>query len=116
MALPEGKWLNGRLYAETGAIAQGTDVVPAMLTPGEFVVNREAARSNLGLLSFMNQAKSPLSPVGATSNFSIVINTKTDLSPEQIRREVIPTLEKELKRKSQDGKFIIATSGLRTNK
>jgi TP901 family phage tail tape measure protein len=116
MALPQGKWLDGKLYAAGGAIAQGTDVVPAQLTPGEFVVNREAARSNLGLLSFMNQAKAPISPVGATSNFSIVINTKTDLSPEQIRREIIPTLEKELKRKSQDGKFIIATSGLRTNK
>jgi len=30
------------------------DVVPAMLTPGEFVVNREAAQANLPLLSAIN--------------------------------------------------------------
>jgi TP901 family phage tail tape measure protein len=115
--VPQGKWLDGKLYAAGGAsVNQGTDVVPAQLTPGEFVVNREAARYNLGLLSFINKAKAPVSPVAATSNISVIINAKTDLSPEQIKREVIPTLEKELKRKSQDGKFMLATSGLRTNK
>jgi hypothetical protein len=114
--VPHGQYHNGILYAQGGAIAKGTDVVPAMLTPGEFVVNREAARQNLGLLSFMNKVKAPLSPVVPNNSFSIVINTKTDLSPDQIRREVIPTLEKELRKKSQDGKFVIATSGIRTNK
>jgi TP901 family phage tail tape measure protein len=31
-----------------------TDTVPAMLTPGEFVVNKEAAKNNLGLLKTIN--------------------------------------------------------------
>jgi hypothetical protein len=30
------------------------DVVPALLTPGEFVVNREATRANLPLLTAIN--------------------------------------------------------------
>jgi len=116
MAMPEGKWLNGKLYAQGGAIAQGTDTIDARLTPGEFVVNREAARANIGLLSFINSSKAPVSPVQSPTNISIVINAKTDLSAEQIRREVIPTLEKELRAKSQQGRFMLATSGLRTNK
>ena len=101
------------LYAQSGALAKGTDTVPAMLTPGEFVVNREATRNNIGLLSFINQTRGTAVPVERPTNISVVINTKTDLSPDQIRREVIPTLEKELRRKSLEGKFVIANSGVR---
>ena len=110
---PTGKFIDGTLYAQSGAFAQGTDTVPAMLTPGEFVVNREAARYNLGLLSFMNKVKAPIAPVQSPTTISVIINAKTDLSPEQIKREVIPTLEKELRRKSLDGKFVLASQGLR---
>jgi hypothetical protein len=34
-----------------------TDTVPAMLTPGEFVVNKEATKNNLGLLKAINDGK-----------------------------------------------------------
>ena len=37
---------------------RGTDTVPAMLTPGEFVVNREATKKNLGLLKAINKSSS----------------------------------------------------------
>lgn len=33
---------------------KGTDTVPAMLTPGEFVINAEATRKNIGLLHQIN--------------------------------------------------------------
>jgi GR25 family glycosyltransferase involved in LPS biosynthesis len=36
---------------------RGTDTVPAMLTPGEFVVNRNAAQQNLPLLKSINSGK-----------------------------------------------------------
>ena len=36
---------------------RGTDTVPAMLTPGEFVVNRSAAQQNLPLLQSINSGK-----------------------------------------------------------
>jgi TP901 family phage tail tape measure protein len=114
--VPMGSWRNGRLYAAMGSVAQGTDVVPAVLTPGEFVVNREATRNNLGLLSLINSAKAPVSPVVGQTSISVVINATTELTPAQIRREIIPELERELKRKSQEGAFIMATSGIRTNK
>ena len=34
--------------------SRGTDTVPAMLTPGEFVVNADATAANLGLLHAIN--------------------------------------------------------------
>lgn len=114
--VPMGTWNNGRLYAAMGSVAQGTDTVPAVLTPGEFVVNREATRNNLGLLSMINANKAAISPVVGQTTISVVINAKTDLTPAQIRREIIPELERELKKKSQEGAFVMATSGIRTNK
>jgi hypothetical protein len=48
----------GIIYAEGGALVnfqpKGTDTVPAMLTPGEFVVNRQATQKNLPLLKNIN--------------------------------------------------------------
>ncbi len=38
---------------------QGTDTVPAMLTPGEFVVNQAATQRNMGLLKQINGGSNP---------------------------------------------------------
>ena len=49
----------GVVYASTGKyinfVPKGTDTIPAMLTPGEFVVNKTATQQNLPLLKTMNQ-------------------------------------------------------------
>jgi TP901 family phage tail tape measure protein len=45
----------GMVYASRGMfVPRGTDTVPAMLTPGEFVVNRRATQNNLQLLKAIN--------------------------------------------------------------
>jgi hypothetical protein len=48
----------GVVYASNGALInyqpRGTDTVPAMLTPGEFVVNRRSTQANLPLLKAIN--------------------------------------------------------------
>jgi hypothetical protein len=52
-----GMFRGGPVYANRGMfVPRGTDTVPAMLTPGEFVVNRSAvqAGNNLSLLKSMN--------------------------------------------------------------
>ena len=36
---------------------KGTDTVPAMLTPGEFVVNADASRKHLDILKAINKSK-----------------------------------------------------------
>lgn len=38
-----------------GGQAKGTDTVPAMLTPGEYVVNRDATKKNRGILESINK-------------------------------------------------------------
>jgi hypothetical protein len=49
------------IYASKGRLVnfqpRGSDTVPAMLTPGEFVVNRKATKQNLGLLQQINSQK-----------------------------------------------------------
>ena len=52
--------LGGVVYASEGKSIfkpKGTDTVPAMLTPGEFVVNRQAASRNRGALNSINSGK-----------------------------------------------------------
>ena len=48
----------GIVYAANGALmaaqSRGTDTVPAMLTPGEFVVNREASQKHAPILQAIN--------------------------------------------------------------
>ena len=65
-----GKANGGLIYANRGMfIPRGTDTVPAMLTPGEFVVRREAVNrgNNLQLLQQMNGGGG-----GMTSNSAVM--------------------------------------------
>lgn len=98
-----GGWVQG--YAMGGE-------VPAILQPGEFVVNRRAAYSNADTLSSINGGGS-----GTNSSSFVIqkieINAKTNLDKDSIRREIIPEIERVLKRKSQDGEFILAKTGVR---
>jgi len=56
------KQTGGMIYASNGQLInfqpRGTDTVPAMLTPGEFVVNRQATQKNLPLLQSINNSTS----------------------------------------------------------
>jgi len=47
-----------------------TDTVPAMLTPGEFVVNKQATKNNLGLLHSINSQKLNVGGVVNPPNFT----------------------------------------------
>jgi len=55
---PQRKALGGLIYAANGQFVDfkpmGTDTIPAMLTPGEFVVNRTATEKHLPLLTAIN--------------------------------------------------------------
>jgi hypothetical protein len=56
---PQPKQYGGVVYASAGTIVpyqpKGTDTVPAMLTPGEFVVNAKSTAKNLPLLRSINR-------------------------------------------------------------
>jgi TP901 family phage tail tape measure protein len=58
----QGRNSGGPIFMSNGTTVPGvgnTDTVPAMLTPGEFVVNKEATKNNLGLLHSINDSKMP---------------------------------------------------------
>ena len=56
LKLPVFKSMGGMIpkYMASGGMARGTDTVPAMLTPGEFVVNKNATQKFGPLLSAIN--------------------------------------------------------------
>jgi hypothetical protein len=60
-------------YMASGGLARGSDTVPAMLTPGEFVVNKAAAQAYGPLLNSINESKYPsmLGSNGGMSNTPI---------------------------------------------
>ena len=66
----EFKSRGGMIYASRGMfIPRGTDTIPAMLTPGEFVVNRAAVQrgNNLSILQAMNNGSGGVSNSGGTA-------------------------------------------------
>lgn len=61
----------GVVYANRGMfVPRGTDTVPAMLTPGEFVVRREAVQrnNNLSILQAMNKGVSSSAPAASSQS------------------------------------------------
>lgn len=58
-------------FAVGGSVfkSRGTDTVPAMLTPGEFVVNRSATQQNLPLLQSINSGKTSYLAEGGIAGY-----------------------------------------------
>ena len=76
----------GMVYASRGMfVPRGTDTVPAMLTPGEFVVNRAAVQrgNNLQLLKSMNgNGAAPAPAAEGMSNGGVVYRSNGSRGPE----------------------------------
>jgi phage-related protein len=109
-AFAEGGWVGGN----------GTrDTVPAMLTPGEFVVNRKSAGMNAAFLSALNAGGGTFAGGGGRGGTSvhidkIEINSTAPLDKAMVKRDIVPTILEEIKKKSQSGQFIIAAPGVRS--
>lgn len=102
----------GIKYAQSGAFVRGSDTVPFMGAPGEFIVNARASQQNLPALQAINSGQK-MPQTGGVVIENITINSNSKLDADTIRREVIPALEKSLKRKSQDGEFLLDKNGIR---
>jgi hypothetical protein len=101
------------LYAADGMfVPKGTDTVPAMLTPGEYVVNRQAVNSlGVGTMNQVNKGVLPSQTSNVTAN--ITINTTKPVDESIFRQVIWPRVKEELKRSSLDGNFLISSSGVR---
>ena len=75
-------------YFAAGGLSRGTDTVPAMLTPGEFVINKNAATS-LGVKN-LNKLNSGESLGSSVYNYSVGINvTNSNANADDIARAVM---------------------------
>jgi hypothetical protein len=92
------KYLSGGGFA-----AKGTDTVPAMLTPGEFVVNAKSSRKFYSQLVAMNAGIKPIyrAEGGDVTNNSIGdINVSVNGGPstKQTARDIASSLRREMRR------------------
>ena len=76
-----------------GGFAKGTDTVPAMLTPGEFVMSKYAVDTHgINTMKSLNNGES----VGGTvynNTYTLTVNAKTDANPNQIAQAVMTTIK-----------------------
>jgi hypothetical protein len=74
-------------YFSIGGAARGTDIVPAMLTPGEFVMSKYAV-SNYGV-DKMKAINTGTYEGEKVYNYNLNVNVKSDANPEDIARVVM---------------------------
>lgn len=78
-------------YFRSGGFARGTDTVPAMLTPGEFVVSRSAVKSfGIDGLKAINSGTYSSDSV---YNYSVNVSVKSDANPDEIARAVMTQIK-----------------------
>ena len=92
-----GNWSTGGLipkYFAVGGFAKGTDTVPAMLTPGEFIMSKYAVDSyGVDNMRKINNGDS----IGGTvynNTYTLTVNAKTDANPNDIAQAVMSTIKK----------------------
>lgn len=69
----------------------GTDVVPSMLTPGEFVMSRYAV-DNFGV-DRMKAINSGTYSDASVYNYSVAVNVRSDANPDEIARAVMTQIK-----------------------
>jgi hypothetical protein len=80
-------------YFGVGGFARGTDTVPAMLTPGEFVMSKYAVGAHG--IDTMKSINNGQSVGGAVYNntYTLTVNAKTDANPNEIAQAVMSTIK-----------------------
>jgi hypothetical protein len=80
-------------YFAAGGFAKGTDRVPAMLTPGEFIMSKYAV-DNYGVDHMQKMNNGNLDSGAVYNNtYTLTVNAKTDANPNEIARAVMSTIK-----------------------
>ena len=76
-----------------GMTPRGSDTVPAMLTPGEFIMSKYAV-DNFGVNN-LKAINSGSTSVGGDSvyNYNLTVNAKSNASPDDIARTVMAQIQ-----------------------
>ena len=89
-----------------GGIGRGQDTVPAMLSPGEFVMNRRSSSRFFSQLQAMNAGQSPSfrdtgGPVTNIGDINVNVSGGSGSeNPDQVARQIASGLRRELRRKT----------------
>jgi len=76
-----------------GGFAKGTDTVPAMLTPGEFIMSKYAVDSyGLDTMKKINDGEFSGGTV-YNNTYELTVNAKTDANPNEIAQAVMATIK-----------------------
>jgi hypothetical protein len=80
-------------YFAAGGFARGTDTVPAMLTPGEFIMSKYAVDSyGVDNLKKINNGDATGGAV-YNNTYTLTVNAKTDANPNEIAQAVMSTIK-----------------------
>jgi TP901 family phage tail tape measure protein len=80
-------------YFAEGGFARGTDTVPAMLTPGEFVMSKYAVDSyGVDNLKKINSGDATSGAV-YNNTYTLTVNAKTNANPNEIAQAVMSTIK-----------------------
>jgi hypothetical protein len=74
-----------------GGYSMGSDIIPAILTPGEFVVRRPAV-SAFGVDKLEKINRGTYND-GSVYNYNLAVNVKSDSDPNKIARAVITNIK-----------------------
>ena len=78
-------------YMANGGLNRGTDTIPAMLTPGEFVVRKYAVQ-DFGLNN-LNKINDGSYSGGSVYNYNLSVNVKSGANPNDIARVVMTQIK-----------------------
>jgi hypothetical protein len=95
--------LGGFLYRDGGGDARGTDTIPAMLSPGEMVINAASSRKFYSQLVAMNAGSQPAyrQDGGSVTNVGDVsITVQESKTPQSTARELMQAFRREIRRGS----------------
>ena len=90
-------------YFATGGFAKGTDTIPAMLTPGEFVVKKFAV-DNFGADN-LKAINSGTYSGGSVYNYDVNINVRSEANVDDIARTVIAEIKRVDSQRIRGNKF-----------
>ena len=102
--IPVTQLFGGRMsYYASGGYARGTDVIPAMLSPRESVLNARATERFFPQIQAMNAGIRPVfrQSGGSVTNIGdISVSVNESQTPQQTARQVLSSIRRELRRGS----------------
>lgn len=89
-----------RYLAEGGFAPRGTDTIPAMLSPGEFVVNAKSTRRFYAQLEAINSGRQPIyrADGGSTTVQFGDVNITESKNGQDTARQIMDTIRRQLRR------------------